>query len=160
MLAGFLNVQNFAAFVVAALGTDPVRHFALVAVRALRKRVRLDGIVRAAAAGAGLGMAAFWIWHEKFLLSRPRAAPAGLSFLELTACYESLSEQPSADLPSPDCRSRLAPGSSSCRTADTNPCSLLGIRLLTAPPAEPAREESLRAAGHLLHSNRFRLPRR
>jgi hypothetical protein len=34
-LAGFLNVQNFAAFVVAALDTSAMRHLLLVAVRTL-----------------------------------------------------------------------------------------------------------------------------
>jgi hypothetical protein len=37
MLAGFLDFENFAAFVVAAFGACPVRQLALVAVRALRK---------------------------------------------------------------------------------------------------------------------------
>src|SRR6266540_3751392 len=56
--------DDFAAFVVAALRADPVRQLGLVALRARRRRLRFEEVVRAARAGAGLGMAAFRIWHR------------------------------------------------------------------------------------------------
>jgi hypothetical protein len=36
-LAGFLDIQNFAAFVIAAFGAGTMRHLALVAIRTFRK---------------------------------------------------------------------------------------------------------------------------
>jgi hypothetical protein len=36
-LAGFLDVQNFAAFIVATFGAGTMRHLALVAIRTFRK---------------------------------------------------------------------------------------------------------------------------
>ena len=45
-LAGFFHFQNFAAFVVAALGASAMRHLLLVAVRTLRERMALQSIVR------------------------------------------------------------------------------------------------------------------
>src|SRR5436190_11757479 len=59
--------NHFAALVVAALRADPVRHLGLVALRARRRRLRFEEVVRAARAGAGLRMAAFWIWHRSLL---------------------------------------------------------------------------------------------
>src|SRR5947207_8947211 len=56
--------NHFAALVVAALRADPVRQLGLVALRARRHRLRFEEVVRAARAGAGLRMAAFWIWHR------------------------------------------------------------------------------------------------
>src|ERR1043166_3672690 len=56
--------DHFAALVLAALRADPVRQLGLVALRARRRRLRLEEVVRAARARAGLGMAAFWIWHR------------------------------------------------------------------------------------------------
>src|SRR5437762_7919832 len=56
--------DDFAALVVAALRADPVRQLGLVALRARRRRLRFEEVVRAARAGAGLRMAAFWIWHR------------------------------------------------------------------------------------------------
>jgi hypothetical protein len=51
-LAGFFNVQNFAAFVVSALGASAVRHLALMTVGALGERVAFQCIMRAPDAGA------------------------------------------------------------------------------------------------------------
>src|ERR1051326_8557180 len=56
--------DDFATFVVAALRADPVRQLGLVALRARRRRLRFEEVVRAARAGAGLRMAAFWVWHR------------------------------------------------------------------------------------------------
>jgi hypothetical protein len=41
-LAGFLDIQNFAALVIAALGAGAMRHLALVAVRTFRQRVAFE----------------------------------------------------------------------------------------------------------------------
>src|ERR1043165_3066481 len=64
MSLDFFDGDNFAAFVVSALRADPVRQLGLVTLRARRRRLRFEEVVRAARAGAGLGMAAFWIWHR------------------------------------------------------------------------------------------------
>src|SRR3984893_15172356 len=66
-LAGFLDVQNFAALIVAALGAGTMRHFALVAVRALGEGVTFVGVVSAPRACARFGVSPFWIWHLRFL---------------------------------------------------------------------------------------------
>jgi hypothetical protein len=66
-LAGFFHFHYFAAFVVTALGAGAVRHFLLVAVRALRERVLRQRIMRAAGGTAFLGVSPFWIRHGKFL---------------------------------------------------------------------------------------------
>ena len=47
-LAGFFDFQNFAAFVVAALGAGTVGQLAFMAVRALGKRFRFQSIMGAA----------------------------------------------------------------------------------------------------------------
>jgi hypothetical protein len=62
LLGGFY-VENFAPFIVAALGTGAMRHFTLMAVRAFGKRVPLERIVCTAPRGAGLRVASFGIWH-------------------------------------------------------------------------------------------------
>jgi len=62
-LAGFLDVQNFAAFVIAALGAGPMRHLALVAIGTFRERVAFQRIVSAPASGASFRVSPFWIWH-------------------------------------------------------------------------------------------------
>src|SRR6266542_3564797 len=59
--------DDFAALVVAALRADPVRQLGLVALRARRRRLRFEEVMRAARAGAGLRMAALWIWHRLLL---------------------------------------------------------------------------------------------
>jgi hypothetical protein len=46
-LAGFLNFDNFPAFIVPALGAGAVRHLLFVAVGALGKRVSGEKVVRA-----------------------------------------------------------------------------------------------------------------
>jgi len=76
-LAGFLDFQNFAAFVVAALGASPMRHLALVAIRTFRECMTLERIMGAPASGARFGVSPFWIWHlDSFGLmwrERPRS---------------------------------------------------------------------------------------
>ena len=62
-LAGFFDVQNFAALVVSALRAGAVRHLALVAVGALGKGVAFQCVVSAPDAGAPFGVSPFWIWH-------------------------------------------------------------------------------------------------
>jgi len=63
-LAGFLDVQNFATFVVTALRASPMRHLALVAIWTFRERMALERIVGAPAAGSRFGVPSFWIWHD------------------------------------------------------------------------------------------------
>jgi hypothetical protein len=69
-LAGFLDIENFPALIVAAFRAGAVRHFLLVTVRALGKAVALQCIMSAPGRGALLGMTSFWIRH-------------GLNFLEI-----------------------------------------------------------------------------
>jgi len=69
-LAGFFDVENFAAFIVSALGAGAMRHLLLVAVRALRKAVALESVVGAPGGSALLGVSSFWIRHGSKFLSR------------------------------------------------------------------------------------------
>src|SRR5579872_5115730 len=72
-LTGFLDFQNFAAFVIAALGAGPMRHLALMAVRAFRECVTFERIVSAPVSGACLRVPPFWIWHlDSFVCKRER----------------------------------------------------------------------------------------
>jgi hypothetical protein len=64
-LAGLLfDRVDFATLVIAALGTHAMRHFALVAVGAIRQGLRRQKIVRATLRGACLRVSPFWIRHE------------------------------------------------------------------------------------------------
>jgi hypothetical protein len=67
-LAGFLNFEDFATFVIATLGAGAMWHLALVAIRTLRERVAFQGIVRAPGAGALFRVSPFWIRHSGVLL--------------------------------------------------------------------------------------------
>src|SRR5579864_4159108 len=78
-LAGFLDVQNFAAFVVAAFGTRAVRHLALVTVWALRECMALERIMSAPISGACFRVSPFWIWHLNSFLCR-RERPRSCAF--------------------------------------------------------------------------------
>jgi hypothetical protein len=51
-LTGFLDFDNFAAFIVATLGAGAVRHLLFVAVRALGKRMSGEKVVCAPGRGA------------------------------------------------------------------------------------------------------------
>src|SRR5580692_2129554 len=62
-LAGFLDVQNFAAVVVAALGAGPMGHLAFVAIRTFGECVALQGVMGAPASGACFRVSPFWIRH-------------------------------------------------------------------------------------------------
>src|ERR1700729_3860583 len=62
-LAGFLNVENFSSFIVAAFGAGAVRHFLFVTVGAFREGMALQGVVSAPGGGAFLGVSPFWIRH-------------------------------------------------------------------------------------------------
>jgi hypothetical protein len=62
-LAGFLDVQNFAAFVIAAFGAGAMRHLALVAVGTFRERMALERVMSAPASSACFRVSPFWIWH-------------------------------------------------------------------------------------------------
>ena len=66
-LAGFLDFDDFASLVGAALGADVMRLLALVAVGALGERAAGDGIVGATERGAPFGMAALWVRHGRIL---------------------------------------------------------------------------------------------
>src|ERR1700736_5855253 len=69
-LAGFLDVQNFAAFVVAALGAGAMRHLALVAVWTFRECVAFQRIMGAPTSGASFRVSPFWIRHlDSFLIN-------------------------------------------------------------------------------------------
>jgi hypothetical protein len=72
-LAGFLDVQNFTAFVVAALGAGSMRHFALVAVRTFREGMALERVMGAPASGTRFRVSTFWIGHlNSFQCTRER----------------------------------------------------------------------------------------
>ncbi len=79
-LAGFFDVQNFTALVVAALGAGAMRHLLLMAIGALRERVSLQGVVRTSGTGARLGMSAFRVWHESSSLKQPALAGPAESY--------------------------------------------------------------------------------
>jgi hypothetical protein len=68
VLAGFLDFENFAAFVVAAFWAGTVRQLTLVAIGAFGKRTARQRIVSAPASGARLGVPPFWIWHVELPL--------------------------------------------------------------------------------------------
>src|ERR1700694_6348142 len=79
-LTGFLDFQNFAAFVVAALRACPMRHLALVAVRTFREYVAFQRIVGAPASGACFRVSPFWIWHlDSFVINVGASVPARAS---------------------------------------------------------------------------------
>src|ERR1043166_7690552 len=99
--------DDFAALVVAALRAYPVRQFGLVALRARRRRLCLEEVVRAARAGAGLRMAAFWIWH----LELPRRFSFSPTAPGCPAARPSARRQPSPG-------TSTSPDSGSLRTAD------------------------------------------
>src|SRR5580658_3243623 len=63
-LAGFLDVQNFAAFVVATFRARPMRHLAFVAIWTFRECVTLQGVMGAPASGACFRVSPFWIRHS------------------------------------------------------------------------------------------------
>src|SRR5450631_3329604 len=63
MLAGFLDIENFATLVVAALRASAVRQLAFVTIRAFGERPARECIVGTPGAGALLGVPPFWIGH-------------------------------------------------------------------------------------------------
>src|ERR1700684_2393503 len=63
VLAGFLDVQNFAALVVAAFGARTMRPLALVAVRTFREGMAFERVMSAPASGSRFRVSPFWIWH-------------------------------------------------------------------------------------------------
>jgi hypothetical protein len=63
-LAGFLDLKNFASFIVPAFRAGAVWKFSLVAVGTLGKRAGGESVVGAAGAGACFGMSSFWIGHS------------------------------------------------------------------------------------------------
>jgi hypothetical protein len=67
-LQRFLDGDDFAALVVAALRADAVRLLRFLALRAGGERRQLEKVVRAARVGSRLRMAAFWIRHGVKLL--------------------------------------------------------------------------------------------
>jgi hypothetical protein len=62
-LAGFFDVEDFASFVIPALGAGTVRHLFLMAVGAFGKAVGFQGVVSPPGGGALLGVSPFWIRH-------------------------------------------------------------------------------------------------
>jgi hypothetical protein len=66
-LTGFLDFENFAAFVVPAFRADMVRELALMAVGTFGKSAGGEGIVRAADGSAPFRVAALWVRHCKIL---------------------------------------------------------------------------------------------
>jgi hypothetical protein len=63
MLAGFLDIENFATLVVAALRAGTMRQLAFVAVGAFGERPARECVVGAPSAGALLGVPTFGIGH-------------------------------------------------------------------------------------------------
>src|ERR1700674_90931 len=147
-LAGFLDIQNLTAFVIAALGAGTMWHLALVAVRTFRECMALKRVMGAPASGACFRVSPFWIWHlDSFLINvganRPRSCAAAK--ISLPTCCEDLSAVSNADLLSVQ-RKSIAPSSDSCRNADKNPCSPRGRSLSEGALGAPARAPHLRAA--------------
>src|SRR5882724_1378377 len=62
-LAGFLDVHNFTAFVIAAFWTGTMRHLALVTIWTFGEGMAFEGIMSAPASSARLRVSPFWIWH-------------------------------------------------------------------------------------------------
>jgi hypothetical protein len=63
------DFENVAALIVSAFGAGAMRHFSLVAVRALAQRMLGKKVMRAPPRGASFGVTSFWIWHIKFFVS-------------------------------------------------------------------------------------------
>jgi hypothetical protein len=72
MLAGFLDREDFAALIRAALAADAVRQLALVAVGALGEAGGGEEVVAAALGSPLLGVAPFWIRHCSIPFNGPR----------------------------------------------------------------------------------------
>src|ERR1022692_1459147 len=72
-LAGFLDIQDFAAFVIAALRAGTMRHLAFVAVWTFGECMALEKVMGAPASGARFRVSPFWIWHlDSFQCRRER----------------------------------------------------------------------------------------
>jgi len=78
-LAGFFDVENFASFIVTALGTGAMRHFLFVTVGALGKAVAFERVVSPPGRGAFLRMASFWIRHVLNSFEAFSSQPSALS---------------------------------------------------------------------------------
>src|ERR1700674_3591267 len=130
-LAGFLDIQNLTAFVIAALGAGTMWHLALVAVRTFRECMALEGVMGAPASGACFRVSPFWIWHlDSFLISvgasvLARAPQIIILQISLPTCCADLSAPSNADLLSAQ-RTSIAPSSDSRRNVGKGPCSPLG----------------------------------
>ena len=69
LTGGLFDLDNLAAFIVAALGAGPMWQLTLVAIGTFGQGLRRQMIVGAALGRARLGMAPFWIWHENLATS-------------------------------------------------------------------------------------------
>src|SRR5262249_55523858 len=142
-------VQNFTAFVIAALGTGAMRQLALVAVGALGNRGGGQIVMGAAPRSTSFRVPPFWIWH---LLQPSWRAAEAAAHNPISLClfvYRVSCEY----LPAPTSAgqtwcwsSRSFPGSSSDRNADTDPCSSRGRPASQAKPAAVVLSAYLPAA--------------
>jgi len=81
-----VDFDDFASAVLAAFGTDAMRCFLGSAIGAKGQRFDFQEVVRAALAGAGLGMSAFWIRHNSALIFQlyiTERVPARIALIRL-----------------------------------------------------------------------------
>src|SRR5215472_181706 len=161
-LLRFFDFQNFAAFVIAALGTGAMRELALVAVGALGNRGGGQIVMGAAPRGAGFRVPPFWIWHFCFNLPGARLAAATHNPISLCLFVDPVFCE---CLPAPTsagqtwCWSSCSFPRSNCgRNAGTVPCSFRGTPASPAKPAAVVLSAHLPAAGHHPGSSRSPSP--
>jgi hypothetical protein len=70
LLRRFFHQHHFPATIITAVGTGLVRHFLLVAVGALRQRLRIQEVMSSSAVPPRLGMSPFGVWHKVSALFR------------------------------------------------------------------------------------------
>jgi hypothetical protein len=68
-LAGFLDFEYFASFIVPALGASTMWHLLFMTIGALRQAMAFERVVGTPSRGAPLRMTSFWIWHGLIPLS-------------------------------------------------------------------------------------------
>jgi hypothetical protein len=69
-LDSFLHQNDFPAAIITTIGAGLVRHFLLMAVRALCERVRVQEVMSSPTVPPCLGMSSFRVWHKISTLFR------------------------------------------------------------------------------------------